>query len=103
MKQGRQVAFERSSAATPPVGEVEAAGPTAVIMPFASKTITWSASIRPDRTSTSLPQRTAPGAAKANGAAKAIKITNESTSRILRINSPQFLWSDASLAAYIQT
>jgi hypothetical protein len=29
-------------------------------------------------------------------------MTNESTSKILRINSPQFLWSDASLAAYIQ-
>ncbi len=90
IKPGRHVAPDKSAGAAPPGAEVEAAGPTAVIVPFESNTMTWSVSIRPERTSSSLPQRTAPGAAKTRDAASVITNTNERNSRILRINPPQF-------------
>jgi hypothetical protein len=97
------VALDKSIGADPPGAEVEAAGPTAVIVPFASNTMTWSVSIRPDRTSRSLPQRTAPGAAKPKGAASVIASTNNSINKILRIHPPSVpIGLIQSLAAYIQ-
>src|ERR1700730_6215858 len=83
---GKHVALDRSIT-DDPVAALEAAGPTAVIIPFPSNAIIWSASIRLVRTSSSFPQRTAPGAATASGAATAA-ITNESISRVLRIKPP---------------
>jgi hypothetical protein len=67
IKPGRHVALERSTTVTPPGVKRESAEPTAVIVPPASKTMTWSTSVRPERASRSLPQRTAPGAPRASG------------------------------------
>jgi len=57
------VALGKSTITVPPGASGELAGPTAVIVPLPSKTITLSVSNLPERTSSSLPQCTAPGAA----------------------------------------
>jgi hypothetical protein len=60
--------LERSIGVTPCGSGADAEAPTAVIVPFSLKVTTWSESILPDRTSSSFPQRTAPGPASSAGA-----------------------------------
>src|ERR1700753_2601826 len=62
IKPGRHVAFERSTIVEPLDADDEFAAPTAVIVPDASNEITWSVSNLPERTSSSFPHFTAPGA-----------------------------------------
>src|SRR5260370_27708020 len=94
IKPGRHVALDKSMGAAPLGADVEAAGPTAVIVPIASNTMSWSVSMRPDRTSKSLPQRKAPGAANVNGAVTITASTKQHIHRIRPISLPHFDRSD---------